>query len=121
MPFHYLLANLMVEVPGAVGAIFLDPEGEAVEWVSQQARDPYDLKVEGAYHSIFKRQLNEVTLATRCGPLRSYIFAGRDLVTLTRLLPDGYYVLLVVRRSGSPALATYHLRRVADAIARELR
>ena len=121
MPFHYLLANLLVEVPEAVGAIFLDPEGEAVEWVSQQVRDPYDLKVEGAYHSIFKRQLHEAAVASRCGPLLFYIFAGRDLVTLTRVLPDGYYVLIVVRRSGSPALATYHLRRVAVAIARELR
>jgi hypothetical protein len=120
MPFQYLLMNLLVEVPEAVGAIFLDAEGEAVEWVSQRHRDPYDLKVEGAYHSIFKRQLEEATAATEAGALESYIFSGRDLVTLTQLLPDGYYVLLVVRRNGSPALASHHLRRVAQAIAQEL-
>ena len=51
MPFQYLLTNLLVEVPEAIGAIFLDGEGEAVEWVSQRQRDPYDLKVEGAYHT----------------------------------------------------------------------
>jgi hypothetical protein len=121
MPFNYLLTNLLVEVPGAVGAIFLDPEGEAVEWVSQRHRDPYDLKVEGAYHSIFKRQLAEVAIATQAGPLQSYIFVGRDLVTLTQLLSDGYYVLLVVRRGGSTALASHHLRRAAKAIEAELR
>lgn len=120
MPFQYLLTNLLVEVPDAIGAIFLDDEGEAVEWVSQHDRDPYDLKVEGAYHSIFKRQLEEASNATSSGALQSYIFAGRDLVTLTQVLPDGYYVLLVVRQGGSPALADYHLRRVAEAIAREL-
>lgn len=120
MPFEYLLTNLLVEVPDAIGAIFLDDEGEAVEWVSQRDRDPYDLKVEGAYHSIFKRQLDEVSLATDSGGVESYVYAGRDLVTLTQLLPDGYYVLLVVRRGGPLAVASYHLRRVAGAISREL-
>jgi hypothetical protein len=120
MPFEYLLTNLLVEVPDAIGAIFLDDEGEAVEWVSQRDRDPYDLKVEGAYHSIFKRQLDDASRAADSGPLESYIYAGRDLVTLTRLLPDGYYVLLVVRRGGCLALADYHLRCTAGAIAREL-
>jgi hypothetical protein len=120
MPFQYLLTNLLVEVPEAVGAIFLDPEGEAVEWVSQSQRDPYDLKVEGAYHSIFKRQLEEVTESSASGPLGSYIFSGRNFVTLTQLLPDGYYVLLVVRRISLPGLAHHHLRRVARTIAQEL-
>jgi hypothetical protein len=105
MPFQYLLTNLLVEVPDAIGAILLDDEGEAVEWVSQHA---------------FKRQLEEVSRATDSGMLESYIFAGRDLVTLTQLLPDGYYVLLVVRRGSSQALASYQLRCVAGALAREL-
>jgi hypothetical protein len=120
MPFQYLLADLIGVVPDAVGAILLDDEGEAVEWVSQRSRDPYDLKVEGAYHSIFKRQLEEITEGWDRGRLESYIFEGRDLITLTRSLPDGYYVLLVVGRSGSPAVANYHLRRIAQTLELEL-
>jgi hypothetical protein len=120
MPFQYLLADLIGVVPNAVGAILLDDQGEAVEWVSQRSRDPYDLKVEGAYHSIFKRQLDEITSRWDSGPLESYIFEGKELVTLTQLLPDGYYVLLVVRRSGSPALAYHHLRRIARSLALEI-
>jgi len=120
MPFQYLLADLIGVVPDAVGAILLDDEGEAVEWVAQRSRDPYDLKVEGAYHSIFKRQLEEITENWDSGPLESYMFVGRDLVTLTQLLPEGYYVLLVVRRSGSPALAYHHLRRIARSLSTEL-
>ena len=56
MPFNYLLTNLLVDVPEALGAIFLDDEGETVDFVSRHG-EPFDLKVEGAYQGIFTRQL----------------------------------------------------------------
>ena len=119
MPFNYLLTNLLVDVPEAVGAIFLDPEGEAVDWVTRHG-DPYDLKVEGAYHSIFIRRLEEASLETRVGSIDSYVIDGSRLAALTQSLPEGYYVVLVMHRSGSRARALHHLRRACDAIAREL-
>jgi hypothetical protein len=72
MPFNYLLTNLLVDVPAAVGTIFLDAEGEAIEWVTRRD-DPYLLKVEGAYHSIFRRRLDEICAALHAGPIESYI------------------------------------------------
>ena len=119
MPFNYLLTNLLVDVPQAVGAIFVDPEGEAVEWVSRH-NDPFDLKVEGAYHSIFMRQLEQLTTSVDAGPIDSFVIEGSRLVTLTQALPDGYYVVLVVDRSGSRALALHRLRRAAEVFAKEI-
>ena len=119
MPFNYLLTNLLVDVPQAVGAIFVDPEGEAVEWVSRH-NDPFDLKVEGAYHSIFMRQLERLTTSVDAGPIDSFVIEGSRLVTLTQALPDGYYVVLVVDRSGSRAHALHRLRRAAEVIAKEI-
>jgi hypothetical protein len=120
MPFQYVLTNLLVDVPEAVGAIFLDEEGEAVEWVSSEAGDPYHLKVEGAYQAIIKKHLAGSGIMNETGRLESYILQGRELVTLTELLPDGYYVVLVARRIGSLAVAQHHLRRAAQTIAGEL-
>ena len=117
MPFHYLLTNLLVDVPSAIGAIFLDPEGEAIEWVTRHG-DPYQLKIEGAYQGIFKRQLEE--LADDLGQLRSHVIEGDRLIALTHALPQGYYVVLVLDRSGSRAHAMYHLRRTARVLAREI-
>jgi hypothetical protein len=117
MPFHYLLTNLLVDVPSAIGAIFLDPEGEAVEWVSRHD-DPYQLKIEGAYQGIFKRKLE--ALAGDLGGLRAYAIEGEHLVALTHALPQGYYVVLVLDRSGSRAHAMHHLRRTARVLAREI-
>jgi predicted regulator of Ras-like GTPase activity (Roadblock/LC7/MglB family) len=120
MPFHYVLTNLLVDVPDALGAIFLDHEGEAVEWVSNHEGPPYHLKVEGAYHAVIKRRLAEITRSRGAGELRSYAFIGSHLTTLTELLPDGYYVVLVARRSGPLGLARFYLRRAAAAIAGEI-
>ena len=117
MPFHYLLTNLLVDVPSAIGAILVDPEGEAVEWVSRHD-DPYQLKIEGAYQGIFKRQLDD--LSNALGRLDAYAIEGERLVSLTHALPQGYYVVLVLDRSGPRAHAMYHLRRTARILAREI-
>ena len=119
MPFNYLLTNLLVDVPQAVGAIFVDPEGESVDWVTRH-NDPFDLKVEGAYHSIFMRKLEELTTSVNAGPIDSFVLEGSRLVTLTQALPRGYYVVLVVDRSGSRAHALHRLRRAAEVIANEI-
>jgi len=119
MPFNYMLTNLLVDVPQAVGAIFVDHEGEAVEWVTRHG-DPFDLKVEGAYHGIFMRRLRELTVGSNIGPIDSLILEGSELVTLTQALPHGYYVVLVVDRSGPQALALHRLRNAAEVIAKEI-
>jgi hypothetical protein len=118
MPFNYLLTNLLVDVPEAVGAIFLDGEGEAVDWVTRHG-DPYDLKVEGAYHSIFKRKLDEICEATGSGSIASYVIENSRMVALTQTLPEGYYVVLVMNRRGSLARARHQLLRTARVMARQ--
>ena len=119
MVFSYLLTNLLVDVPQAVGAIFVDPEGEAVEWVTRHG-DPFGLKVEGAYHSIFMRQLESVIASAEAGSISNVVFKGSRLTTLTQALPDGYYVVLVVDRSASRARALDRLRRAAQVFAEQL-
>ena len=119
MPFNYLLTNLLVDVPEAIGAIFLDYDGETVDFVTRHG-EPFDLKVEGAYHSIFMRRLEELTTGSKAGPIDCFILEGSDLITLTQALPDGYYVVLVVDRSGSQAQALHRLRRAAQVIAKEI-
>ena len=119
MPFNYLLTNLLVDVPQAVGAIFVDPQGEAVEWVTRHD-NPFDLKVEGAYHSIFMRQLEQLTTSVNAGQIDSFVIEGSRLVTLTQALPDGYYVVLIVDPSGPRAQALHRLRCAARVFAQEI-
>ncbi len=119
MPFNYLLTNLLVDVPTAVGAVFLDEEGETIECVTRHA-EPYEMKVEGAYHSIFMRRFRDAVAGGNPAGLRRYAMVFDHLITLTEILPDGYYVVLVMDRNGSQAVARHHLRNAARIISREL-
>ncbi len=119
MPFNYLLTNLLADIPGALGAIFLDHEGEAIEWVTRHG-EPYEIKVEGAFHSVFKRRLGAPLEEAGGGPLRSYELAGERLTALTRVLCDGYYVVLVMERGGPTARARHRLEHVARILEREI-
>ena len=119
MPFNYLLTNLLVDVPEAVGAIFLDEEGETVDYVTRHG-EPFDLKVEGAYQGIFTRQLSSTSTDTGIGELECFVVEGESLATLTHILPAGYYVVLVARRPVARARAQHHLRLTAKMLAREI-
>ena len=119
MPFNYLLTNLLADVPEALGVIFLDHEGEAIEWVTRHG-EPYEIKVEGAFHSVFKRRLAAPMEEAGGGELRAYELAGDRLTALTRVLSDGYYVVLVMENGRGTARARYRLERVSQILEREI-
>ena len=48
MPFHYVLADLLARVPGAVAVVFIDDSGETID-VATTGFAPEELKIFGAY------------------------------------------------------------------------
>lgn len=119
MAFQYLLNNLLVDVPGAQGAIFLDYEGEAIEFVSRRAT-PYELKLEGAYHGIFLRQATRLATLMGAGGMERLAIGGTKMHVMSRALKAGYYVVLVLEPGSSLALAGAALARASDAFNREI-
>jgi predicted regulator of Ras-like GTPase activity (Roadblock/LC7/MglB family) len=119
VPFHYILTNLLVDIPGAQGAIFLDYEGEAVEFVSRQAT-PYELKLEGAYQGIFLRRLGRLTQLLGGGEIELLWISGQHMQVMGQVLKGGYY-LLVIASPGTPlSVASHALRRTTEALNREI-
>ncbi len=119
MAFQYLLNNLLVDVPGAQGAIFLDPEGESVEFVSRRAT-PYELKLEGAYHGIFLRQAARLAELTGAGGLERLTIGGTEMRVMSRALKDGYYLVLVMEPGSPVAIAGAALAKASAAFNREI-
>src|SRR5258708_5371552 len=83
---------------GAIGAVFLDSEGESVEVLSARPFDTndHDLRVIGAYAGIFLSQLRRITDSTNAGAARRYKIDFAASKILCRDLKDGYYLVLVV-------------------------
>lgn len=119
MPFHYLLTNLLVDVPGAQGAAFLDSEGESVEFVSRGAT-PFELKLEGAYHGIFLRQARQLLDTFGGGELERISIAGTAMKVMSQSLRDNYYLVLILEPGAPVDAASAAIRRTVDALNREI-
>jgi predicted regulator of Ras-like GTPase activity (Roadblock/LC7/MglB family) len=119
MPFHFLLTNLLVDVPGAHGAIFLDPEGEFVEYVTRRA-NPYELKVEGALHGLLLRRAARLLRGAGGGEMGQLVVAGSHLKVLAHQLKGGYYLVLVMDPHAPLGLASRAAARTAQALNAEI-
>jgi predicted regulator of Ras-like GTPase activity (Roadblock/LC7/MglB family) len=119
VPFQYLLTNLLVDAPGARAAIFVDPEGEAVEYVTHHG-NPHGLKLEGAYQGIFLRRAGELARLVDAGGVHTLLVAGAWLQVMTGALRDGYYLVLVMEAGAPVALARQAFGRTAEALDREI-
>ncbi len=119
MAFQYLLSNLLVDVPGAQGIVFLDPEGESVELISRQAT-PYELKLEGAYHGIFLRQAAHLATLMGAGELERIAIAGSRMQVMSRALKGGYYLVLIMESGTSTAVAGAAMQRAGLHFNREI-
>jgi hypothetical protein len=115
MPYQYILANLLAQVEGAVGVLFLDDSGETVD-LSCSEHTPYQMRVLGAYLGIYMRQLEKVLEGNRMGGPRMIHVHKDALHIFAHALPEGYYLVLVQRQ---PAVVATAQRALAGA-AREL-
>ena len=122
MPFQRILQKLVMSTNGALGAIFADFEGEAVEVVTERPFEAgdHDLRIVGAYQGIAMSQLKEVCAKSGIGkPVRF----GVDFTTLHVLscdLKDGYYVVLILDPTANEGLAWRQLMRCRDELMQEI-
>ncbi len=119
-PFTPVLEQVVSRVPGAVGAIFADREGEAIDlvWqVSTLARD--ELRALGAHFGIVFHQVRRALHTFHYGDPQEIILQHQRLDLVVRAVGAGYYLLLVVR-NGHLAIALREAKTAAHALAREM-
>jgi hypothetical protein len=120
--FRDILLGVLETTHGAIGAIFLDSEGESVEVVTARPfeTDDHDLRVIGAYAGIFLAQLRRIADATDGGPAQRYKidFAASRIFCCN--LNDGYYLVLVVDPSAAESATWQGLERCRTSLLREM-
>ena len=97
--FSPILLDFIARVPGAVGAVLVDVDGEAVDYAGKM--DAFDLKLAGAHWQIILRDLHDVLLRRGAGSPLSLAVRGERRSFISHPLPDGYTLVLVLgRRAG---------------------
>jgi hypothetical protein len=120
--FQRILKRLILSTSGALGAIFADFEGEAVEVVTERPFDAgdHDLRVVGAYQGIAMMRLKELCTKTRIGTPQRF---GIDFTTVHVLscdLKDGYYIVLILDPTANEGLAWRQLEKCRDELLAEI-
>lgn len=122
MLFGDILRDVLGSTHGAIGAVFLDSEGESVEVVTVRPfeTDDHDLRVIGAYAGIFMSQLRRVTNATNGGDVARYKFDFAASRIFCTNLNEGYYLVLIVDAGTVEGIVWKRLDECRTALLREM-
>jgi hypothetical protein len=120
--FRDILGELLQSTPGAIGAAFLDSEGESVEVLSARPfdTDDHELRVIGAYAGIFLSHLRRIAEATDSGAARRFKidFAASRIFCCD--LKDGYYIASAVDAAAVEGVVWKQLERCREALLAEM-
>jgi predicted regulator of Ras-like GTPase activity (Roadblock/LC7/MglB family) len=122
VPFHEILGELLRTCPGAVGAIFLDHEGESVALRSDRIFDigEYGLKAIGAYSGLFLNNAQRIVSNLDGGAPDRLTITFEHARVLSCPLKEGYYLVLVVDHNSSEAVAWQRLGHCREALLAEM-
>ncbi len=112
MPFKSLLNRLLEDIPGALGAIIIDWEGEAVDQVARIGDE--DIKLLGAHKGIILNLLRDVLTRVDGGEFEELVIRTDRGKTLLAPLSDDYYLVLNLGVESIAARAAFKLRRCIE-------
>ena len=115
MSFEAILTSLL-DVPGALGAAFLDPQGEVIA----RAGDQTATEVLGAYQSVWLGELGRAADRAGLGSISdlSLEFEGRRVMTAP--VKAGFFLIVVLAPASRPSLAAPRIEEVRRRLAAEV-
>jgi hypothetical protein len=96
--FTQILDQLLELEPAALAAVLVDGDGEAVDYAGSLT--PFDVKVAGAYLRIVLDQIDAFAKRHTGGHPTQIVVRGVRRSFLARPLPDGYALVIVLKRHG---------------------
>ncbi len=116
--FGDILEGMVRRVPGAVGAIFADWEGEAVDQFAHIP--PIDIQLVGAHWGVVFNAARQFLETLRGGAIEELWVEGRNALVMVRSVTDKYYVVLAARRTVHLGTARRELERSAQMLLTEM-
>jgi predicted regulator of Ras-like GTPase activity (Roadblock/LC7/MglB family) len=116
--FGDILEAMVRRVPGAVGAVFADWEGEPVDQFAHIA--PLEIQLVGAHWGVVWSQAAERLGQRGLGAVEELLIEGERAIVLVRSVTDRYFVVLATRRDAHLATARRELERGAETLRSEM-
>lgn len=117
-PFTGILRRMVDKVPGAIGAIFADWDGEAVDSFAPGVKE--DMLVLGAHYGIILNHVQSALHLFHFGEAEEIIVLHRKLDLIVRSVDKDYYVVLAVRAGSHLATALREAHAAASALRAEM-
>lgn len=119
MSFKVALENLLERVPGALGAILADWEGEAVDQVSTRM-DDFEMKIIGAHKGIILTNMRQAMRDLDSDDLEEIIVTTEKTQTLIVPITRDYYLVLTLQKDASFGRAQFEARKTVIALREEI-
>ncbi len=113
-PFMPILEDALARIPGAYAAALVDFEGETVDYAGLAA--PFDVKITAAHLRICLSQIAEYGAL---GEPRWIVIRGAKKSIVARALPEGYALVVVLRRRAGFTASRRAFAACARALAHE--
>jgi predicted regulator of Ras-like GTPase activity (Roadblock/LC7/MglB family) len=118
VPLQEEIDELVREVEGAIGAIIVDSEGEAVVSAAEDF-STYDLQVVGAYGGIFLDHIRRISRENAFGIPTTFVIDAENARLLHQVLRDGYFIVVVLRNDACLSVARRRLQICHDRLIEE--
>jgi predicted regulator of Ras-like GTPase activity (Roadblock/LC7/MglB family) len=116
--FTGILQQAVERVPGAIGAIFADWDGEAVDLFNKSDRD--ELLHIGAHYAVIVNNVQALLRLFHFGEAVEIVVQHDKIDLCVHAVGEGYYVVLVVSSGGHLASALRETRACAAGLRREM-
>ena len=118
MSFQNILQPLIKEVDGAIGIIFVDADGEAIDHYSRIPE--HDMKLLGAYKSIIIKNIQETSNRLELGSIREIVIFLDEAVLILSPVSEGYFLLLFMQPQSNLGKGIIRLKETIKRVREEL-
>lgn len=118
-PFSAMLQRAVERVPGAIGVIFADWEGEAVDsFAGPRVRD--ELLLIAAHYGVILNHVQSALHLTHFGEAEELILQHQKLDLIVRAVDQHYFVVLAAAAGSHLATALREVAQLAIALRAEI-
>jgi predicted regulator of Ras-like GTPase activity (Roadblock/LC7/MglB family) len=118
MAFKQILSEMLAQIPGSLGAILVDWEGEAVDQVG--GIDDYELKVIGAHKGLILDNLRQAVARAEGNGLEEIVITTALRQTIILPVDDDYFLVLTLNKDDSMGRALFEARRALVKLKKEI-